>query len=228
MVSAWRLVNRQELLYHLRTTRFDAGIVLATAFAAIAVSVEFCILIGIFLSFVLYVPRAARVLLTELTLTPERVIRERGPDDPRCNRMLIYNLEGELFFGSSPQLADHFATIADQARDGVRAVILRLKRVRNPDAVCLGLLDKFIQQMHARRITVLLCGVRRDIAKVLRTSGMAGRLGDKVIFREDSASWSSTLDAVRHAYELLNGDVCAHCPRRGELPGGKEGWYYMI
>ena len=34
------------------------------------------------------------------------------------------------------------------------------------------------------------------------------------------------LDAVRHAYDLLHGDICAACPRRGEL--GKEVLYYMI
>src|SRR5262249_30518801 len=87
MVSAWRLVDRPQLLYHLRATRFDLGIVLVTAIAAVAVSVEFCILIGVFLSFVLYVPRAARVHLTELTLTPERVLRERVPGDVPCARM---------------------------------------------------------------------------------------------------------------------------------------------
>src|SRR5262249_51568220 len=107
MVSAWRLVDRQQLAYHLRATRFDLGIVLVTAVSAVAVSVEFCILIGVFLSFVLYVPRAARVLLTELVLTPERVLRERAPGDVPCGRLLIFNLEGELFFGSAPQLEEH-------------------------------------------------------------------------------------------------------------------------
>ena len=95
MISAWRMVDRTQLVYHLRATRFDAGIVIATALAAVFISVEFCILIGVFLSFVLYVPRAARMHMAELTLTPERVIRERVPGDPRCNRILIYNLEGD-------------------------------------------------------------------------------------------------------------------------------------
>ena len=67
MLSAWRLVDRQQLVYYLRTTRFDAWIVMLTAISAVAVSVEFCVLIGVFLSFVLYVPQAARVQLTELT-----------------------------------------------------------------------------------------------------------------------------------------------------------------
>ena len=48
ILSAWSLVNRQQLFYYLRATRFDAAIVLLTAFSAVAISVEFCVLIGVF------------------------------------------------------------------------------------------------------------------------------------------------------------------------------------
>ena len=108
VVSAFRMVDRKQLRYYLRATRFDAGIVLITALAAVAISVEFCILIGTMLSFVLYVPRAARLHLSELTVTPERVIRERTAGDPPCGRIVIFDLEGEMFFGSSPELERHF------------------------------------------------------------------------------------------------------------------------
>src|SRR6185369_15714314 len=87
MLSAWRLVDREQLVYYLRTTRFDRWIVILTAVSAVAVSVEFCVLIGVFLSFVLYVPQAARVSVTELTITPERVVRERHEEDPACSRI---------------------------------------------------------------------------------------------------------------------------------------------
>lgn len=226
LVSAARLVDRKQLLYHLRATRFDAGIVIATALAAVVVSVEFCILIGIFLSFLLYVPRAAQVQLTELTLTPERVIRERLPGDAPCGRMLLYSLEGELFFGSAPDLEEHFAAVEKRAGPGVRVVVLRLKRVRNPDAVCLGLIEAFLGRLEARQVTVLLCGVRRDLAKVLRSSGLEARLAGR-LFLEVPGPSSSTLEAVRHAYDLLGDDVCPTCPRRDDA-GGREGWYYMI
>jgi SulP family sulfate permease len=228
IVTAWRMVDRKQLLYHMRATRFDAGIVLATALSAVFISVEFCVLIGVFLSFVLYVPRAARVHLTELTLTPERVVRERGPSDPPCSRMLLYNLEGELFFGSAPVLEKHLAAIDRRAQPSIRIVVLRLKRVRNPDAVCLQLLDDFLKRLKARQITVLLCGVRRDLSKVFHSTGLEARLGPERIFRETSATWSSTLEAIRHAYDLLGPDVCATCPRRNESTNGKESWYYMI
>src|SRR5262249_38314166 len=145
----------------------DAGIVIATALSAVLLSVEFCILIGVFLSFVLYVPRAARVQITELVLTPERVVRERTGWLPACGRILIFSVEGELFFGASASWERQLGDIWLRARDdpGVRIVILRLKRVRNQDAVCLQLLESFIEKMRLRDVTVLLCGVRPDMAK---------------------------------------------------------------
>lgn len=228
MVSAYRMVDRKQLRYYLRATRFDAGIVLITALAAVAISVEFCILIGTMLSFVLYVPRAARLHLNELTVTPERVIRERTAGDPPCGRIVIFDLEGEMFFGSSPELERHFARIEERAVEGVRIVVLRLKRARNPDAVCLDVIDLFAQRLAQRKIILLLCGVRLEVAQVLGDSGLANRIGAAHIFHEDDAVGSSTLDAVRFAYDLLGEDLCATCPRRQEGGNGKEPLYYMI
>lgn len=225
MISAWRLVDRKQLMYHLRTTRFDAGIVLATALSAILVSVEFCILIGVFLSFVMFVPRAARMTMTELVLTPERVLRERQRGEPACGKILVFDLEGELFFGASADFDKHLERIMHRLQNGVRVVILRLKRVRNPDAVCLDLLDRFLTEMEKRRVTLLLCGVRSDLARVLSTSGLAQRFGARSVFEEKADTLSSTFDAVRSAYDTLQGQFCDNCPRRGEM---KETLYYMI
>ncbi len=59
--------DRSEALrYHFKATRFDAMIVTATALAAIVVSVEFCIMVGVLLSFMFYVPKAARIEVSHL------------------------------------------------------------------------------------------------------------------------------------------------------------------
>jgi len=228
MVTAARMIDRRQLAYYLRATRFDAGIVLVTALAAVVISVEFCILIGTMLSFVLYVPRAARVRLSELTMTPERVLRERGGADPTCNRLVIFDLEGELFFGASPDLEKHLEAIEQRTSNGVRVVVLRLKRARNPDAVCLGLIDTFLERMAARQVDVLLCGVRGDLARGLHSTGIEQRLGANHLFQEKEGAASSTLDAVRYAYDLLGSDLCLTCPRRADAGNGKEPLYYMI
>ncbi len=230
ILSAWRLVDKRELAYHLRTTRYDACIVLATAFSAVAISVEFCVMIGVFMSFVLYVPQAARVHVTELTLTPERVVRERISTDPACNRIRIYSLEGELFFGAAPELEEHLNAIGETARQGVRVIVLRLKRARNTDAVCLSVLDRFISRMQAAQVSVLLCGLRPDLTKVIDSSGLLRRLGsDHVfVFEETGAIWSSTLEAVRFAYQMIGRDVCENCPQHAPSLEEKDGWYFMI
>ena len=230
VLAAWQLVDRHQLVYHFKATRSDAWIVALTAISAVAISVEFCILIGVFLSFVLYVPRAARVHLTELVMTPERVIRERISSDMLCGRIRIYSLEGELFFGAAPELEEHLETIGATVEEGVRVIVLRLKRARNPDAVCLSVLDRFIDRMQTARVTVLICGVRPDFMKVIDSSDLLGRLGRNrvFVFEETGAIWSSTLEAVRFAYEVIGDDLCLICPRRAEDRNGKDGWYYMI
>ncbi len=228
IVSAFRMVDRSQLVYHLRATRFDAGILLATAVSAVVVSVEFCIMIGTFLSFVFYVPRAARVHLTSLALTPERVIRKRVPTDPPCDRLLLYSIEGELFFGSAPSVEKMLATIESRATAETRVIVVRLQQAHNPDASCLALFERFLDHMQTRNIPLILCGVRHDMAKVLHNTGLERRLGPGRIFREDTAAWSSTLEAVRHAYEIVGPHRCDTCPRRSERTGPGSDWYYMI
>jgi sulfate permease, SulP family len=230
MLSAWRLVDRHQLSYYLRTTKFDAWIVMLTAVSAVAVSIEFCVLIGVFMSFVLYVPQAARVHCTELIMTPERVVRERLPTDVPCNRIRIYSLEGEFFFGAAPELEQHLDAIAEAAEADGRVVILRLKRARNPDAVCMSVLDRFNERMHESNKTVLLCGVRPDLTKVFKSSGLLDRLGPGrlFVFEETGRFWTSTLEAVRTAYEIIGYDVCDNCPRHADSLNKKDGWYYLI
>src|SRR5262249_14485561 len=108
----------------------------------------------------------------------------------------------------------------------VRVIVLRVKRVRNPDAVCVQIFERFIAAMKERGIEVLLCGVRKDFATVLVSSGAADKIGNKNIFHEQAQVGSATLDAVRYAYELIKGDYCSTCPRRGEAEAPML--YYMI
>ena len=157
------------------------------------------------------------MLLTEFTITPDGAIRERFPDDARCNRLLIYGLEGEMFFGASAVLESHFERIEQRIDEHARALVLRLKRVRNADAAGMILLKGFVDRVQARGVHVLLCGVRPDLAKRLETT----RLGESIrdpIFHEEKVPLTSTILAIRHANQLI-GDPCANCPRRGSGEG---------
>lgn len=228
VVSAFRMVDAHKLAYHMRVTKMDAVIVLSTAIAAVAVSIEFCILIGTFVSFLIYLPRAARIGMTELVLTPDGMLRERVAADPVCNRVLIFSVEGELFFGSSTELETELEKIQARAAGGVRVVLMRLKYARNLDGVCLDVLEGFDRKMAAAGIVVLYCGIRPGVLRVLQNVGWEQRLGPQRVFPEGRELWSSTLQAVERAYELIGPDRCPTCPLKQADPSAARGWNYMI
>jgi SulP family sulfate permease len=226
-VTAWRLIDRQRLLYSLRATRFDAYLTISTALVSVFLSIEFSILIGTFLSFLLYVPKAARLQATELVVGQDRVLRERQAGDPRCTSLALFNLEGELFFGAAPELETILEELEQRVNEGARVIVIRLKRVRNLDMVCLEILQRFLERLNERKVPVLFCGVREDFAGVLRNVHFHQWLPPDQLFLEESTAHSSTLRAVRRAYELLGDNRCATCPRSGEAEEPRAD-YYMI
>jgi SulP family sulfate permease len=184
--------------------------------------------IGVFLSFVLYVPRAAQVQLIQLVQTPDQRLRERLPGDLPCDRLMICTLEGELSFGAEPDLARHFAEIEQGAQGKVRVVLLVLKRARNPDAAFLHLLQEFHQLLHHRNVVLLLCGVQPNLGKALGDTGLEARIGSGAIFRERPGQGASILQALNHAYRLLGDGKCDTCPRRAGVPAADEPSDYVI
>lgn len=227
VVSAWRMVDRKALLYHARATRFDAIIVGATALSAVAISIEFCILIGVLLSFMLAVPRAGQMLLSEFVIAGEGTIHERLPEDKPCPKLRIFGLEGEMFFGATTSLEQHFDRIEEALGPETEVLVLRVKRARNPDAVGLHLLEGFLERMAKRGVTVLLCGVKPELHRSLERAGVTRRLPQDRLFLEQPVRQTSTLLAIRHAYTLLHG-TCPACPRKGGPNAAENGLYFVV
>jgi len=98
-----------------------------------SIGVEYAILIGSYASIVWYLLHASRLKTQELVVAPEKVVRARVENDPPASEIAIYDIEGDLFFGSAPELRDFLEQAkADALRRDVKALVLRLKRVRNP------------------------------------------------------------------------------------------------
>lgn len=227
MLTAMRMTDPEALRYHFKATRFDAMIVTATALAAIVVSVEFCILVGVLLSFMFYVPKAARIHVTQLIVTGGRTVRERFEGDKTCSRLRIENFEGELFFGAAPAFEEALERIEEETLPD-QIIILRLRYVRNLDAVCLHVLHDFIERMQEAGRIVLLSGVRDDVYTALKNVGIVEDIGEERIFREVPQLWSSTLKAIQAAYELMGPRRCEHCPSKDGPIEPADGWSFMI
>ncbi len=228
ILTAARMNDLKTLGYYLRATKFDRWILIATALSSILISVEFCILIGVFLSFAFYVPRAAQIKMNELTVTSDRVIREVVSSDIRCSYIRVFNFEGEMFFGCAPELERQLDSILEEAPESLKVVILRLKRVNNPDAVCMDVLQRFVEKMHQRNVVIMLSGIREAMAQTLKNVGITQLVGQENIFREESEIWASTVTSMKKGYSLLGNSHCEHCPNRAIAREQRTDWSYMI
>jgi len=229
MVTAARLVDWKRIRYAMSASRYDAGLLLVTCFSAIFISVEFSILIGVAVSILLFIPRASRLRGSELVVTRERVVRERVAEDPACSAVMIYDLEGEVFFGAGPELDRCFDALRQRTgNDGIGCVVLRLKRTRNPDLVFLERLEHFLREMQRDGRTVLLCGVRAELADAMARLHFEEWLPEGRVFLEEDVLYSSTVKAVRRAYESSEVYSCAHCRRNKEEAAEEDPLYYLV
>jgi sulfate permease, SulP family len=229
LVTASRLIDWKRLSYAIRASRYDAGLVFVTALSAVFISVEFSILIGVALSFLLFVPRAALLRWSELTVSNERVVRERLDTDPLCTAILLYDLEGELFFGAAPELDRCLEELKRRTKDeNIHFVVLRLKRTRNPDMVALERFEHFLHDMDKKGVKVMLCGIRPDFARAMKNLAFEKWLPPDQVFLEEDEKFSATLKAVRRVHEIFKDNSCAHCRQNGTAAADREPQYYLV
>ena len=83
MPAAARLIDVRRLAYTIRASRMDAGVLTATAVSAVAFGLNLAILIGVALSILLFVPRAAKLKAVERWSTPATSCAKGWPPTPK-------------------------------------------------------------------------------------------------------------------------------------------------
>jgi SulP family sulfate permease len=215
IVASSRLIDISRIRYTATASFADTILLIGTALSAVFIGVEYAILIGSTASIIWYLLHASRLKTQELVVSPEKVVRARISSDAPSKDVRIFDFEGDLFFGSAPELHSFLQRVKDEARkDGVKALVLRLKRVRNPDAVALEVLDVFLHEAKKEGLTIFLAGLRPELQTALERMGVAQQLGEEFIFPEQEKDYSATLEAIRAAFTRIESDQSAdrHTP----------------
>lgn len=178
-------------------------------------------------------PRAAKLKAAELVVSNEGIVRERLISDPPCTSIILFDLEGEIFFGAVPELDRYLDRLQKRAiASGIHYIVLRLKRVRNPDIVCLEQLEHFLHNATKLGMTLLLAGVRPDLFRAFSNVGFGEWFPRDRIFleKDEDDTDSATLKAVRYAYTLLGDDAntCEHCASIEQNDPRKASLYYLV
>jgi len=222
-VVGYQLIDWRHILRLIRTSGSDAAVCLATFAATLLTHLEYAIFVGIFLNLALYMRRAGELHMAEMVRTPAGPFEEKPVEDRSGQRQVMFlQVEGDLFFALADQLQDRLGAIA---RGGTRVVILRLKRTHVIDATVLGVLERFVDRMHAKGGHVLLCGVRGELMARMQGYGLVDRIGRENIFEPDYGVFTSAKRALARARVLVGSSIDIE----RELGDDElEGWAYQI
>jgi SulP family sulfate permease len=165
-----RMVEGGALMSLLRCSRADALIVTLTFAVTVAFDLVTAVGVGVGVAVVLALRTVAR------TARIEQVPIDSGDHSREehallCEHIVVYRLDGPLFFGAAHRLLLELPDIVD-----VDVVILRMSRVTTIDATGATVLDDAITRLERRGIVVLLSGVAPEHDGVLRSLGSARAL----------------------------------------------------
>ncbi len=200
---ACTLVHPRQLRICLRATRSDASTLLVTLLATLLLPLQVAIFVGVGLSIMLYLRKAARPELVEYAFTPQGHLTAAGAEAPRQHPAIsIVHVEGELFFGAAELFRTQIQRLAGDTC--LRVIILRMRNARHLDATSVMALEELVRFMQAKHRHLLISGVTKDVYRVLKNSGMVEVLGRDNVFPGSVSNPNlATRNALRRAQSLL-------------------------
>ncbi|MGE3953687.1 MAG: SulP family inorganic anion transporter [Parachlamydiales bacterium] len=192
--TAGAMVDRREMYVCVKATRGDRIALVATFASCLLFSLSTAFYVGVILSVIVYLRKAATPMVIEVGVGSQGEIRPTSLLTPHPHVKVI-DVEGELFFGAVDFFQRAFEALATDAK--VRAVILRLKNAHHFDATTCLALRHVHHYLEKQGISLLLCGVSEADWRVLSRSGLSELIGSENLFPNDT---QDVLGSMRRAF----------------------------
>ncbi len=189
MVTAVRMVEPHNVRAVMRSTRGDAVVLVVTAAVTIAFDLILAVAAGVAVATVIALRSVAQSSgVAEQPISGEAEIDVDAEHRLLHEQIVVYRIEGSLFFGAAQQFLTELTNVGD-----VKVVILRLADIRMLDATGAAALEETIAELEGRGITVLLKGVRPEHLQALTAVGAFSRLAS------ERHLFDNLDDAIEHA-----------------------------
>jgi SulP family sulfate permease len=216
VIVAWSLLEVAGWRRLWRDSREDFAIAAATAVATVTIRLEMAIVLGTILSLVVYLHRTSRPYMRVMGFDkPAEVVPSDRPfvvradvaaPLPECPQMKMIRMEGEVYFGAVPHVADHLREMR-AAADAPKHLLVMAKSMNFID---LPAAELWRSEMRTRRAIggdLYFHRPRPPVLEFWRHMGFTPELGADHIFPTKRAS-------IATIFARLDRSVCAHCTAR--------------
>ena len=228
LVVAWALVDPAAWARAWRLDRSEFTVAAATALATLALRLEVAVLAGVALSLVVYLYRTARPALrsmgfdSRLPGRPFVVIDGAGAPGaalPECPQLKLLRMEGSVWFGAVPHVADHLRGLREATRNadgGQRHLLVMAKSMNNIDLAGADLWDDELIHRREAGGDLYFHRPRPPVLALWRRTGFDQRLGADHLFPDKQRAIATIVprldDAVCAACQVRLFDECSQRP----------------
>ena len=199
-VVSWNMSEFPHVVRLVRTApKADVVVLLLTFFLTVFVDLVVAVNVGVIVAALLFMRRSADAVHVDLQTgdgiaaaagsPPATEANDLGAPRSLDSGIVIYSIEGPLFFGAAEKLERTLAHIQRPAT----TLILRMGNVPFMDATGIDAVEEIIQDFKRHGATVLLVELRPNVRYKLQRGGVIAELGE-----------GHVIDTLENALQLVN------------------------
>lgn len=186
MVTAYGMVDLQEMKRIWQASRGDSAIMIATILATLLLPLEFAVLAGIIVSIIRFLMRTSQPQV--LAVVPDESFQHfvHSEGRPVCPQVGIISVTGPLYFGATQHVEKAIRASLEQ-HPSQQFLLLRLHLVDHCDVSGIHMLESLVRLYRQRGGDVYLAGVRRLVKQQMQSIGFDRFLGLSHFLQRDEA-----------------------------------------
>ncbi|MCB9877529.1 MAG: STAS domain-containing protein [Planctomycetes bacterium] len=196
IVIAYSMVDRERIRLSWQSGRNSQIVLVGTLVSTLVLPLQTAIYVGVGLSLFVILRATGRTDLTQLVSRPDGDFDEVPMRSAPPSPVVTINMSGDIYFAAAEDLDTELLSALTPE---TRVVVLRMKRLRAAGSTAMAMLEQFYALLHERRVYLVVCGIGKDLEKLLTKTGLRRRIGEENIFYSDSRMFQSTWLAIARA-----------------------------
>ncbi len=213
------LVNIKGFVHAWRAQWYDGAISIITFLVTLAWAphLDKGIMVGVFLSMVVFLYKSMRPVVTTLSMHEDKVLKSAEYYRLQgCRHIAVIRFDGPLFFANASYLDEQIARFRDERPD-LHYILLDASGINDMDASGEEALAMIIDLLRAANIGFAMSGVKGQVLAVMERTHLLGKLGKENLYADTKSAVAKLVDIVHQAGDIPEGG-CNDCPLKKYIP----------
>nr|WP_316654391.1 SulP family inorganic anion transporter [uncultured Gellertiella sp.] len=164
-VVAWNMVEKPAFAALIRASRADALVLMATFLMVVFRDLTSGIVVGLALSAILFIDRMSKSVRVEEGRSKNPDDEPESPKEGLPADILLYRINGVLFFGAAPQAGP----LLDRVANGYCYVVLDCSGVPFMDSTAANLIEGALRKAERRQTMTYIAGASKPVRMALES-----------------------------------------------------------